>query len=659
MSAIHIESNLQSKQLRSLLRSFIFFILFYLYLRLSVGLSLIYHGGGKITNFPVFFKGWEFFRDFLSYPGGLVEYLSAFLSQFFYIGWTGALVVTIQAWLISEFIDYFFKAINFPGSPLSREQACPCGSRGWLRFVPPIIMLITYTQYTYHFLTIMAFLTAVFFVCLYLTITQPLTSNYSRVAVSLILSVILYTIAGGAYLLFAVLCAMYELFFRRRWLLGLLYLLSAVVIPYIEGVLVFGSSVIDAFSELLPFSWRIYFFVTDKSMNIIVCILYLLLPLTVLALGLWQIFAKGRNLANATTEPKRRKKSKKKKRSKSFKELAAAVSSWYARSPVFKWIIESLVLFVIAGAAVFFSYDKERKTEFEVDYYAYHRMWPEVLQAARRYPDNFFVIHAVNRALYRTGRLSYDMLSWPQHSDTLLLTAESQIATYLKKFDTFLDLGHINLSENALTESLEKFGERPQILKRLALINMVKGRIGAARIYLQALRKTLFHADWADNYLARLRSDPNLATDQRIQHLRSLMVSRDHIASLIKEDILLDLLQKNRQNKMAFEYLMALYMLTGKLDKFTENYYRLDDFDYTEIPRLYEEALLLYTVRTQKPFNLRGRQVSQESYGRFQVFNKVVNHYKGNKNAALNELVADFADSYFFYYLYQFMGSRK
>jgi hypothetical protein len=646
MSAIHIESNLQSKQLRSLLRSFIFFILFYLYLRLSVDLRLIYHGGGMITNFPVFFKGWEFFRDFLSYPGGLVEYLSAFLSQLFYIGWAGALVVTIQAWLISEIIDYFFKAINF-------------SSLRWLRFVPPILMLIIYTQYTYHFLTIMAFLIAVFFVCLYLRITQSLTSNYSRLAVSLVLSVILYTIAGGAYLLFAVLCAMYELFFRRRWLLGLLYLLSAVVIPYIEGVLVFGSSIIDAFSELLPFSWRIYFFVTDKSMNIIVCILYLLLPLTLLTLGLWQIFAKGRNLANAIAGPKRRKKSQKKKRSKSFKELAAAVFSWYTRSPVFKWVIESLVLFAIAGAAVFFSYDKKRKTEFEVDYYAYHRMWPEVLQAARRYPDNFFVIHAVNRALYHTGRLSYDMLSWPQHSDTLLLSAESQIAAYLKKFDTLLDLGHINLSENALTESLEKFGERPQILKRLALINMVKGRNGAARIYLQALRKTLFYADWADNYLARLWSNPNLATDQRIQHLRSLMVSRDHIASLIKEDILLDLLQKNKQNKMAFEYLMALYMLTGKLDKFTENYYRLDDFDYTKIPRLYEEVLLLYAVRTQKPFNLRGRQISQESYDRFQVFNKVVNRYKGNKNAVLNELIADFADSYFFYYLYQFMGSKK
>jgi hypothetical protein len=624
----------------------IFFILFYLYLWFYVDLRLIYHGGGKITNFPVFYKGWAFFRDFLSYPGGLVEYLSALLSQFFYIGWAGALVVTIQAWLISEFIDYFFKAINFPGLR-------------WLRFVPPILMLIIYSQYTYHFLTIMAFLAAVFFVCLYLRITQSLTSNFRRLAVFSVLSVILYTIAGGAYLLFAVLCAMSELLFERRWLLGLLYLLSAAAIPYIEGVLVLSSSVTDAFSELLPFAWRIYYLVTDKSMNAIVCILYLLLPLTVLTLGLRQIFTKGRYFANATVEPELRKKPKKKIRSKSFKGLAAAVSSWYAHSPVFKWVIESLVLFAIAGAAVFFSYDKERKTEFEVDYYAYHRMWPQVLQAARRYPDNFFVIHAVNRALYHTGRLSYDMLSWPQHSDTLLLSAESQISAHLKKFDTYLELGHINLSENALIESLEKFGERPLILKRLALINMVKGKIGAAKIYLQALRKTLFYTDWADNYLARLRSDPNLATDETIQRLRSLMVSKDHVASLKKEDILLDLLQKNRQNKMAFEYLMALYMLTGKLDKFTENYYRLDDFDYTEIPRLYEEALLLEAVRTQKPFNLRGRQVSQESYGRFQAFNKVVKRYKGNTNAALNELVADFADSYFFYYLYRFMGSKK
>ena len=52
-------------------RSFIFFVLFYLYVWFCVDLRLMYHGAGVITNFPFFYKGWAFFRTFLSYPDGL------------------------------------------------------------------------------------------------------------------------------------------------------------------------------------------------------------------------------------------------------------------------------------------------------------------------------------------------------------------------------------------------------------------------------------------------------------------------------------------------------------------------------------------------------------------------------------------------------------
>ncbi len=54
--------------------SLLFFALYYLYLWLVVDLRLIYHGGGIILNFPVFYRGWEFFQGFLSYPGGPVDY---------------------------------------------------------------------------------------------------------------------------------------------------------------------------------------------------------------------------------------------------------------------------------------------------------------------------------------------------------------------------------------------------------------------------------------------------------------------------------------------------------------------------------------------------------------------------------------------------------
>jgi hypothetical protein len=605
------------------IRSLVFFILFYLYLWLEVNPQFIYHGGGMIANFPSFFRGWAFFHKFTSYPGGPVEYLTALLSQSFYISWAGALAITLQAWLICLCIDYFLKIINAP-------------HLYWVRFVPPILLLTTYTQYTYQFLNTTAFLASLLFVCLYLKIVPK--NKLAGLVIFLVLFVILYYIAAGAYLLFAVLCAAYELFWGRRWQLGLVYLLLAAVIPYVGGVLLFNVSIIDAFSNLLPFSWKTLQFEPCKRMVIMVYILYLLLPLTTLGLGLWQTFMK------------------KKIREKS----PAGILSRYTPTPILKWFIELCVLFAIAGAAVLYFHDKKVRTWFEVDYYACHKMWPEVLHAASNHPDDFYVVHAVNRALYHTGRLAFDMFSYPQHPDTLFLTAEQSGLVLWKKFDICIELGIINVAENALVIYLEVFGERPILLERLALINMVKGNSGAARVYLGALSKTLFHSEWANNYLIHLESDPNFATDEWIEQLRNLMVEKDGpFGDYSPENILLALLEKDRQNRMAIEYLMALYLLTGKLDKFTENLNYLDDLGYSEIPRHYEEAILVYNSLSEKSVNLRGRQLSPESHQRFEGFFETFNRYGGNNKAAFNELAKNYGDSYFFYYTYGVSGMKK
>ena len=104
---------------------------------------------------------------------------------------------------------------------------------------------------------------------------------------------------------------------------------------------------------------------------------------------------------------------------------------------------------------------------------------------------------------------------------------------------------------------------------------------------------------------------------------------------------------------MAFEYLMAWYMLTGQLEKFMQNLYRLDDFDYSEIPRHYEEAILMYMLKAKKTVDLRDYRISLESQQRFDGFGQLLSRYGGNKRAAMNKLAEYYSDSYFFYYLYR------
>ena len=342
--------------------------------------------------------------------------------------------------------------------------------------------------------------------------------------------------------------------------------------------------------------------------------------------------------------------------------LRSRIISWYTDSPVIKWSVESCLLFVLAGAVLFFSRDIKKKALFETDFYASNRMWEKVLATAPKHPNSYYIVHAVNRALYHTGRMPYELFRFYQNPDTLFLTAAEHRESYFKKFDLLLDLGHVNMAEHELTESLAADGRRPLILKRLALVNITKRTTHTARVYLSALSKTLFDADWAADYLQRLQSDPAIALpgDDEIQRLRSYMPVEDYgFSPMPFEQILLDLLERNRRNRMAFEYLMSSYLLTGQLDKLAGNLHRLDDFNYTQIPPLYEEAILLYMYKEKKPVNLHGRQISQLSRQRFEDFKNVYASYGGNKEAAFQSLANAYGDTFFFYSTYGLSGLKK
>lgn len=171
--------------------TFVFFALFYLYLLLQVKPNLIYHGGGQLTNFPVFYTGWTFFLKTACHPGGLIEYLSAFLSQFLYFSWTGAIVLTIHALLFCLFTRYFLKKIQIGGYNI-------------ISFIPAVLLLVTYNSYTYHFTITLALLTALIISCLFVLV-EPKNKIFS-ILLFLFLSATLYLIAAGASLFFILLC---------------------------------------------------------------------------------------------------------------------------------------------------------------------------------------------------------------------------------------------------------------------------------------------------------------------------------------------------------------------------------------------------------------------------------------------------------------------
>ncbi|MHC4740211.1 MAG: DUF6057 family protein [Planctomycetota bacterium] len=574
-------------------RRLVFFIAFYVYVWLEIEPHLIYHGGGVITNFPCFYLGWEFLEKFLTYPGGAVEYIAAFLSQFLYYSWAGAILVTLQGWVIFTCSDYFIKRTGTRGL-------------GFVCYIGPALVLTIYGQYMYPFVAITGLSVALAFVCVYLS--DGFVEREKKVPdpiFFLALSLVVYSAVGITYVLFAVSCAIYEFFFRGRRGLGVLYLLFCVIIPYFVGVLVFNVSINTAFGDLPGVCRDIFSPGSPKAVIAMFSILYVLVPVAGVGVGLWRVFF----VRGAVRLGGLRKKSGKKR--------GGGIFSWYRGSAIVKWTVESTVLFAVGGWAVLFFHNGVTKKFFEVDYYVCQRKWEEAIECAPRDSQGHFAVHSIDRALYHSGRLGYDILRYPQHPGILLLPIKGDASISWKRFDTYIDLGLINRAEHDLAESLTEFGERPILLERLALVNMVKGRIAAARTFLVALSKTLFHSEWAESYLERLEDDPTLSADELVEELRGLMLKRDYHFTLLDEDeILEDLLENNRGNRMAFEYLMSRYLLTGGLEEFGENLKRLGDFNYQRMPRLYEEAIL-YMVERGQTVELVGWEMSEETHRRF------------------------------------------
>ena len=612
----------------TLFRGLVFFVFFYLYFALEIDVRLLYHCGGLIDNFPAFYRGWDFFRGFLTYPGGIVEYLSDLLVQSFYYSWLGAAVVTGQAWVL-----YLCTGYAITGFGIS-------GWRG-LRFLGPLLLLTIYSQYAFHFPTTMGLLVALVSFCLYLRFSPNGTAGI--IPLFLILSTVLYIAAGGPVLLFVALCGLYEMLLRGRKVLGLVQLASGAAMPYVLGIIVCGARLHDAYFQLLPFSWKLLSRQSGRTMLSAVYALYLSLPLVVVVPGSWRLFF-GKRYRLVSSKARSGNPAR---HSGGRGGIRGAVNKVLSdrSGGVFSLSVQTLVLVGIAAVTLLLCRNPELRRALRVDYFSRHRMWTEVIEIGRRNPYDYFVCHAVNRALYQTARLGDEMFCFPQHPTSLFLTRKGK--PVWQKFDTCMDLGLINQAESALSISVEMFGERPLLLQRLAVVNMVKGNVGAASVFLGALEKVPFWSSVARGYMARLESDTDLSEDSEIQPLRDVMLHTDYVGEADTLDLLLT---ENPRNRMAYMYGMAWLLLSKNLDSFVQKFNTYHYLNFSTIPRHFQEALLLSRFLKKQPADVPGQMIAEQVKTQFSEFSRAMQQYGKNVPAARAALKEKLGNTYFYYY---------
>jgi hypothetical protein len=319
---------------------------------------------------------------------------------------------------------------------------------------------------------------------------------------------------------------------------------------------------------------------------------------------------------------------------------------------------------VLLALGLYFSHDALRKPYILSNYYSCRQRWDKILDLGRRLPknrNNVYVNHDINRALYHTGRLPYDMFRYAQDPQALLLTHERRESdlTQWKLSEVFLELGHVNMAEKLASELVTTKGHLGPALAELGWISIIKGSPATARVYLNALTQDLIYRGRARSLLYALDHGFTPEQTDYIEGIRSCL--RDEAAGVTGteplDEVLAALLERSPRNKMAFEYLMACYLLAGRVDKLVDNMSRLPGLGYPQIPTLYEEAILIHFGSQGREIDLSRYAIRPETLRRYEAFVQLHNSMNPqNQAAVLNRLIRDFGTSYFFYHAFGRVG---
>jgi hypothetical protein len=207
------------------------------YVAVVVDPRFIYNTGGLIVNFPSFYYGWGHLAERLARPGGICQYASGFLAQWYCHRWLGAAVIVSMA-ALSMLCSYWYLRI------------LGLGWIGPIASVGPVAVLAVHNQYVYALDVIFAYTVAVAAACLVL---RSFNSPGKRAIFACALIPFVYWAIGGTGLLTAMLLVIAGITRKEGWLTAIAAC-SAFLWPYILGVVLLGQDIRTAYASMTPWA---------------------------------------------------------------------------------------------------------------------------------------------------------------------------------------------------------------------------------------------------------------------------------------------------------------------------------------------------------------------------------------------------------------------
>ena len=269
-------------------------------------------------------------------------------------------------------------------------------------------------------------------------------------------------------------------------------------------------------------------------------------------------------------------------------------------------IVLSYVLVIVASwFGIKASFDEMTYDLIDYDFLVRTEQWDKIIEKAEKKPATTpLSVSCVNLALSQKGVLADRLFEFYQNGgEGLFPTFTRDMISPVSTAEIFFRLGMVNDAERYMFEAQEaipNYRKSARLTRRIIECEIINGNYKVAAKLLRRLQKTLFYSNWANQTMALLGNEKAINRHPIYGKLRKYREKKqDFLFSDREMDQMLGLLFLNdNHNRMAYEYLMCYELLQRDMEKFMQ-YYPLGRFvGYDHIPRSFQEILIGNWMKT-------------------------------------------------------------
>jgi hypothetical protein len=566
-------------------------------------LAFVYNAEVFYYKLQPFFTFDSSYSDYyLSHHNGLLIIISQFVLQFLLRPLFGTILVVILLLLLS-FVIYMLAGIK-------RIKYL-----NGIEFLPSILILASLKNYNLGIETLILLLIVITLLLLLRIIPEKL--RFLRPCYHLIAIVLLFFLFGMmTTIAYTILGIVLELIHSRRsqfyFSITIFFIVPAYLIYNVTGFsiakIILESADSSKTNAIMPFYWH--------------CIIIILLI---------QIIT--RLLTNA----------------QGFERLFIRFSPLITQSLT---IVMLLILGVVFNKYLFIN---SKKYNAQIEFYAGKSQWRKVLAFKDKVTiDDRISIFELNRSLYHKGIMMENLFSIPQlwgvHS--LFLTSKFDKSCPINSSDLYYELGFIKAAQYWALEAQTYNPYSPRILQRLLQSALLLDDERVAQKYLTILSHSPVYHKWSEN-MYRKYIDKNEDYVKK-EMLGDIEVNYDILFINGKEpDLdLIQILQKDSNNRMAVEYLLSYYLLEcrlGSVEHFLKQY---GGYNPQNLPTIYQEAMLMRQLMKKIPDQEFSFIISKQVKNKMAKFNKILIEYNFDEKKARKDLFRLYGGSFWYYFRY-------